>query len=276
MNRTQPKAARLSPLAIYKLATAALMLTIAIFGLIAFLAFFKNDSRYFDSSVPKVILYAALALGALLAVSAFFASKKIGKIVSAQKTPAILSLMPAGAALAALAVSIIEMTKGNKTSLSLAITVSLLGVAFYHLSSLLKLPSPLKLALGYVRIAFCVILIAKLHLDFHVELNSPVKLLTQFSAATAMLCTLSELRDLLGRSSTGYFICSRVCFLAVSLLGAIGALTEVASNLDKYNIDLLIYPILFLASAIPTAVEFFSSEVSSKTDETDVDENNAE
>jgi len=251
----------------YKLGTAVILfLTVAV-GLIAFLAFFENDSRYFEDSPAKIILYVILALAVVFAISAFFTSKKIGKIEIAQKTSYNLSLIPTATAIAVFAIAATEITKGDNGTISIIMAISLLGVALYHLSDVLKFSSSARLALGYVKIIFCILLIAKLYIDFKVELNAPIKLLTQFSAATLVLSTLSDLRFLIDRASTGYFICSKICHLTVSLLGAVGALTEVVCNLEKYSIDLLIYPIFFLSAAIPTAVNFFTASVSIEADE---------
>lgn len=267
MNRPQASESKRSPLTIYKLGTAVILFLIAAVGLIAFLAFFENDSRYFEDSPVKIILYVILALAIVFAISAFFTSKKIGKIEIAPKTLYNLSLIPTATAIAIFAIAATEITKGDNGTISIIMAISLLGVALYHLSDVLKFSNTIKLALGYVKIIFCILLISKLHLDFDVELNSPLKLLTQFSAATAVLSTLSDLRILIDRASTGYFICSKICYLTVSLLGTVGALTEVACNLDKYGIDLLIYPVFFLSAAIPTAVRFFTASASTETDE---------
>lgn len=259
MNRSKSSDAKRSPLAIYKLGAAVILLLTAVVGMIAFLAFFDSDSRYFKSSPAKIVLYVILAFAVIFAISAFFASKKIGKIEIKQKTPYNLSLIPTATSIAVFAIAATEITTGDNSIISIIISISLLGVALYHLADVLKISATAKLALGYVQIIFCILLISKLHLDFDVELNSPIKLLTQFSAATAVLSTLSDLRFLIDRASTGYFIFSKICCLTVSLLASIGALTEVVCNLDKYGIDLLIYPILFLAAAVPTAVRFFTA-----------------
>lgn len=276
MNRPQASKSKHSPLTIYKLGTAAILLLTAAIGLIAFLAFFEKDSRYFENSPAKIILYAILALAVIFALSAFFTSKKIGKIEVAKKTPYKLSLIPAATAIAVFTVAATEITKGDNSTISIVIAISLLPVALYHLSDVFKFPSSVKLALGYVKIIFCILLISKLYLDFNVELNSPLKLLAQFSAVTAVLSILSDLRILINRASTGYFICAKIGYLTIPLLGAIGALTEVVCNLDKYGIDLLIYPIYFLSAAIPTAVNFFTASASTLTNEADPPSESAE
>ena len=256
-----------SKLTIYKLCTAVILAMTAVIGLVSFLVFFDSDARYFKSTSIASILYITLALTAILAISAAFLSERIGKIEIAPQSP-VLSLIPAATAITILIISIIEIVKGNTTSYATLTSVLLLGVAFYHLADALKAPAALKLALGYVKIIFCILIITRLHLDFKVELNSPLKLLAQFSAATTILSTLSDLRVIIDKSSTGYFILSKICFLTASLLGAIGALTEVASRPDKYTIDLLIYPILFLTMAIPSAVSFFTLRPAKETETT--------
>lgn len=262
MNRSQTIDAKRSPLTVYKLTTAIILLLTAAVGLVSFLAFFDADSRYFKNSPVEIILYVILALAVFFAASAFISFKGSKEINTVHKTPYLLPLIPTGTAISVFAIAATEITKGDKSTFSIIIAISLLGVALYHLSDILSFPTEAKLALGYVKIIFCILLIAKLHLDFQVELNSPLKLLTQFSAATAILSTLSDLRILIDRPITGYFIFSKICYLTVSLLGAIGALTEVACHLDKYNLDLLIYPILFLSASIPTAVRFFTATLS--------------
>ncbi len=265
MNRPQTSESKHSLLKIYKLGSAVILLLTAAVGLTVFLAFFENDSRYFQDSPAKIVLYAILALSVIFALSSFFASKRIGKLELAQKAPYNLSFIPAATAIAVFAIAATEITKGDNSIISIIMTISLLGVALYYLADVLRFPKSAKLALGYVKIIFCLLLISKLHLDFDVELNSPLKLLTQFSAATAVLITLSDLRILIDRASTGYFIFSKICYLTVSLLASIGALTEVVCNLDKYGIDLLIYPIFFLSAAVPTAVKFFTTSASIET-----------
>lgn len=261
-----------SKLTIYKLCTATILALVAIVGLISFLAFFEGDARYFKSSPIAIILYIILAITVIVAISAAFLSKKIGKIEITPQTPYMLSLIPTATATAVLIISIFEIVKGNSSTHAILIAITILGVALYHLADVVKFSPTVKLALGYVKIFFCILLIIKLHLEFKVELNSPLKLLTQFSAATAILSTLSDLRILLNRIPSGYFILSNICFLAVSLLGAIGALTEVASHPEKYTLDLLIYPILFLAIAIPTAVRFFTAKPAKEAEEAPTEE----
>ena len=266
MNDSKASTPKHSPLAIYKLGTAVILAFLAVIGLISFLAFFDSDARYFENSPVKYVLYVILALAVLFALSSIFLSKKIGKIGIAQKAPYNISLIPTATAIAVFAVAAIETIKSDNSTLSIIIVISLLGAALYHLTDVLKLPTAAKLALGYVKILFCVLIIAKLYLDFKVELNSPIKLIAQFSAATAVLSILSDLRFLIDRASTGYFIFSKICYLTTSLLGAIAALTEVVCNLDKYNFDLLIYPILFFAAAIPTAVRFFTARIANEAE----------
>ena len=253
MNDPKTTATKQKLLKAYKLGTAAVLALTAVLGLISFLAFFDSGARYFENSPIKIILYVILALAVLFAISAAFTSKRIGKIEIAPKAPYSLSLIPTATAIAVFAIAATETAKGDNSTLSIIIAISLLGAALYHLADVLNFSGAARLALGYVKILFCVLIIAKLYLDFKVELNSPIKLLAQFSAATAVLSTLSDLRSLIDRESTGYFILSKICYLTASLLGAIAALTEVVCNLDKYNLDLLIYPILFFAAAIPAA-----------------------
>ena len=269
---------------VYKVASAILLAAILAVGSIAFAISFQTEGRYFVQSPIVFALYALLAVAVVLAISAPFIFKRetisenggtFDKVFSL--TTAVASALPfiyyiysdltARAAAAAAPSGSIESFYSGLDTPTLLLTVTSLFAVIFSISRALNFNRILTIISGYGTVLFCAVVITKFYLDFSVELNSPIKLLLQFSAAAMMIGTVSDLRPFLDLPSTPLLISSKLFAATVGLLNFAGFAFEVAPNIEKYGRDYVVFAILFLIYGIAGAFRLFTVSVKSSTTE---------
>jgi ABC-type proline/glycine betaine transport system permease subunit len=253
----------------YKIAAIAIFIALAVASALAFTWGFESDIRYFKDSPLTVVLVIPSVAALGLAFSSLFVFK--GQKATGHPEPLFrfVAMLPM-IAMIRLIIHFIwsEYSRlaqsSEKATLDvwvIFIVITAVFSAIYNLSEIFEMNKPLKLISGLMQIIFCIIAIASLYVDFTVELNSPVKLLIQFSAAAMLLCMLADLRKELDLPNAAAFILSRICSVSMGLVSAVALFAEILPNADKYLDSYSVYSLVFIACGIKSAVEYFSSPI---------------
>ena len=254
----------------YKIATAVILGLLTITSVLAFTLGFETDIRYFNDSYFS-IPFAIVAIAALaLATSSLFLFK--GASINRYPEPLLkfASVLPVIAlirlTLHTMWNELLRLSQASADGIDAAIDlwvvllfITEIFAAAYNLSEIFSKNKILKLVSGLAQMLFCIIVIAKLYVDFSVEINSPVKLILQFSAAAIILCTLSDLREELEIPNAFIFTASRISSISFGIVSAVVFFAEIAQHADKYGNDYSIYPLIFIAYGIKSAAELFPS-----------------
>lgn len=255
-----------------KIAFAVLLSMLVISAILAFTLGFEADIRYFNNS-PIIIPFAITAIASLaLAASSLFTFKGCSterypepllRFVSILPTIAVIRLVfhVIWSELSRFSDAAESGTEATLDAWSLILIVAAVFSVIYNLLEIFNLNKILKMISGLMQIIFCIVAIAKLYIDFSVELNSPIKLLLQFSAAAMILCTLSDLRGELDIPNSVMFSLSRICSASLGLVSAVALFAEILPNADKYGDDYSVYALVFITYGIKSAVEFFSAQI---------------
>ena len=190
-------------LSAYKIGTAVLAALVGVFGTLAYLTSMTATGRYFTVSASVIILYVAIAVAVIFSfASAFLFPKGIG-IESKSKIARYATVIPTVAIFPVIASYAKELLGDAKSTLTIIVAVSALISLIYFISTIFDLSKALSAFSGYILILFCIAVIAVLHTDSSVEMNSPVKISLQFTAAFTALSILSDIRNLIvGHTTT--------------------------------------------------------------------------
>ena len=252
----------LSPTALlsaYKIGTAVLAALVGVFGTLAYLTSMTANGRYFTVSASVIILYVAIAVAVIFSfASAFLFPKGIG-IESKSKIARYATVIPTVAIFPVIASYAKELLGDAKSTLTIIVAVSALISLIYFISTIFDLSKALSAFSGYILILFCIAVIAVLHTDSSVEMNSPVKISLQFTAAFTALSILSDIRNLIVGHSCLQYIFSKVTLLPLSILSLVGSLIAASRGYDsKY----LAFSIFFFACAIRSSLDLFTASAS--------------
>ncbi len=258
----------------FKVASAALIVSALATGSIAFATSFQPEARYFTASPLVWVLYALLVVAVIFSISAPLIFKRreidvcnrVGRKIFSLLTAAastipfiyyIYSDLTARAAASVAPSGSVESFYSGLDGVTILVTVTSLFVVIFSLSIAFNLNKTLTLISGYGQVVFCAAIITKLYLDFSVELNSPIKLLLQFSAAAVMIGTVNDLRVFADKPQTAALISSKFMTALICLLNFAGFVFEVAPNIEKYGYDYAAFSILFLFYGIASAFTLF-------------------
>ena len=259
MNEPNPKyEARLK---IYKrgaliYAILALAVTVA-----AFIIGAKAENRYLSDNLFTYLFYVSIALTVIFAVSALFSFKGHGICRSERSKSSILSALTCAGVICIDVTVLPTVVSGEAGVLGIPILIASLFAILFSLSDIFPLGKGLTILSGYAQIFFCLFLIAKLYLGHSVEMNAPVKLLSQFSLAAVALGTLSELRILLDRSVAGMYVLSAIFSATLPIAATAASLIEALTDPVKYTSIYLAAPLFALSFAIPSLLKLMKARV---------------
>lgn len=285
-------------LRIFRILSAALVCSLAVACIIAFTVGFEPELRYFRNSPLTIPLTVTAVATVVLALSAFFLFKGKNAALRRESPLRFLAMLPMIAILRLIihiAIGLITNavpSPSNDAQATLdpwmiGILVTAAFAVIYSLSEIFRINKAFEIISGFLQILFCILVIAKLYIDFSVEINSPVKLLLQFSATAIILCTMADLRRSFDMCSAPIFCASRLIMLALGSASAIALFAEIIPEADKYGELYSVYPLIFIAFAVKAAVELFTCSLTdyipeesepdknspSKTADSDVQEN---
>lgn len=266
MNEPNPKYE--TKLKIYKYGTLIYAILAIFATAAAYILGAKEESRYLSDTIFTYLFYCFIALASIFAISAIFGFKghgiSHGERGESSRAPFLSSLLGAGA-ICLIVTRISEIVKkadGSTPSLfDVLIILTAASVVIYSLSELFEFGESLTLIFGYLQILLCVLLISEFYLDHSVEMNAPIKLLTQFALASVILGTLSDLRILIDRSHAGFYLFTKICAIFIPISATVASLIEIFSDPEKYTVAYLAAPLFTLSYAIPSLVKLMKSKV---------------
>lgn len=252
---------------IFKLVSAALAVAIIAAAAVSFTVGFDEKVRYFINSPVNIPLAVLLALTVVCALSSLFIFK--GRVVKRNRNLifGIFAMLPSVAIIRLIlrstwdALLAFGAQEPGERSFDLwavlAIVTALLSL-LYCFTEFFNMGKVVKLLSGYGQVLFCVVTVAKFYVDFSVELNSPIKLIIQFSALAVLLCTLSDMREFLGRANAPLFAASRLLSIALGILSAFALFAEIIPSVGAeftYGNDYRTFALVFILFAVKSCFE---------------------
>ncbi len=252
---------------LYKIIAGLFIASVAILGVAVFSTAFESDSRYFSPSIAVLALNMLVIPAAILAVCAILTFRGQSIIKSENIPSRIATLFTAVFAtvpfiyyiyMRSVPAEADQATFNYADRFYLPLAITALAVAAFSILCLFKANRSFTLTMGFGQVFFCILIIAKFYLDYTVELNSPIKLLLQFSAAAVMLGTIADIRGIINKQNSPLFIISKLLSATIPILYFVACLAEIAPNLQKYNHDYVILAPLFLFYGITSAARLLS------------------
>lgn len=258
-------------LKIYKYEGAVLAALTVIIGFISFWPLRNSESRYLPKAPLSIIIYIILAIDVIFALSALFVFKRGNRIDTEPhgklryiNSIVILSELPVFVYIGK------RFVESGFNMLTLFLAITALFALLYNSIQILERREPAAAAFfGYFQILFCVIIIAELYLDLAVEMNAPVKLLIEFSAAAIILSTLADIRSLIGRPADKQHVFSKLLVAFLCPLSLISAVIIFSGNNEKYQENYLYYSLFLFAYGICVIVKLISSRIASSPETSD-------
>ncbi len=257
-------------LTFYIAALSALILISTALGVIITLFCVDGQTGYFTPSIFTTLFFTAMAISAALSISAFiiFDSKALSLSSRVRALPLrLMYILPSAAVCICFYAIALQEYRSSPVSAprfptlagsvgSMIFAAAFLLCIMYSISHIFQsFNKSLKLISGIMQIALCLYIMITLYFDLSVELNSPFKVLIQFSAATLAISTCMELRDLTTGVSIRAFIAAKALLCAISV--PTFAVT-ICSEITEISLKDQIYPaysLFFIACAICSAVE---------------------
>lgn len=234
---------------VYKLCTILLSLLGAIFGAVAFANAddtFASNSFLIYNKYPSTHFIIFIILSAVGTISAPFLFRNAKPTTRATLPTAISSKFPAIAMIGIAAWEIINLFNGAKSILGIAAIVCPVVSAVFYATFRHGRLSKASIPSAYGCLALCIILTIRMYTDMSLEINAPLKLLTQFSAILMIFSIITDIRSHTGECSLGQYVCSKMLFVTTSITcGACGLIALIAQR-GIYPPDYIVYPLLFL------------------------------
>lgn len=254
---------------IFRNISTLLLFLLTLACIISFTSGYESDIRYFVRSLTNLPLATVAVLTLLLSISSAVLFKDHDTLPHANPNLRLVSILPTIAIIRAMIhIALKELTRlselielGRDVTLDTWTPLLLLTALFaviYNLLEIFPLNKILKLVCGLLQIIFCIVVIANLYIDFSVELNSPAKLLLQFSASSMIIYTLAGIRRELKIPNAPILMASSLATAAFGVANAVALFAEFIPNADKYNGDYSVYPLIFIAYGIKAAIDLFT------------------
>lgn len=149
-------------------------------------------------------------------------------------------------------------TWGNAVMLTAFIT------SLFFLFKIFKGMRAGKVISGFGVFALCAMIIASLYLDHEIELNSDFKLLVQFGAAGIILGTIADIRVVLLRIKSRWYITLKAIAFILCVISSVIMLSAPVAESGLFPVAYFVYSKLYLAYVIPTALEIISALIGEK------------
>lgn len=242
---------------LYKIGAVSVTVLNILMSIVLFAKNMQEGTRYFQSTSAVKCTLILFIINVCFAASAFIVFRNgESKPVINMGLSKYAFLFPAVAAVAC----IFTCIYGEKfSSIQMILIISALGSIIFAVSHITSVPASASIISGYIQLIFYLLIIYRLYVDFSIEMNAPIKLFIQITAAAAMINTLSDIRFLIGRESVRLFSFSKITFTILSVFTFVGAVIEVAPNVEMYGKDYVIFPFYFMCACIPGAIQFFTT-----------------
>lgn len=257
-------------LSIYKITSIALAGANILFGTLSYLLSYNPDIAYFNSSFSVICFYAVLSVTVIFAISAVILPRGFGSVCYSLESgkPSYAAAPAIGFLLYALT-SIYIMIVSQEFSLTGILSAVTAVLSFVYYTAFVrgtKLSLNSRVALGLMPAAWALLIILSSYFDYTVEMNSPDKLLLQFTALSVMLYSTVELRFAAGNPRPMLYV-SASC-LALSLCGTGGISILIRTVLlSELDLEAVSTSIVFISLFIYIAARFIYLTDTVKTDE---------
>lgn len=224
---------------------------------------FDGQSRYFTESGWTIALSVLLALCAVCSIVALFLFKKTGaNLETAASSPFRWLNVLTSVSLVACACTVIkklELVNAKPIETGGELTLGMAAVLFmfllciaYSLSKIANRQGAIVTVSGMAELILCLYIIVTLYFDPIIEINSPFKLLIQFTAASVALAVCAEIRQRLSGISAAAYVTIKTFSAALGLTSFAVMICLYAKDVTLDGYVYLVYSIYFAARTIPT------------------------
>ena len=270
---------------------AVTAICIAVGALCSVLAL-DGETRYFTTQTASIAVLAVFALCTLLSIVALFVfGKSEVSTVNIKTSVAKRLIFPEFAMMTVCTYFVLQpvakkmsnaaKNDGNDAALTVIATALLLIALIlgylYSARFAFKNPSRTFISvMGICRIVFFLYIITTLYFDMVVELNSPFKLIIQFSAVAAALQTCIEVRNVISGASQRAYVAAKVLCATFGVLCFTLTCGAVAKGVPQPDSSYLIYAAYFATLALFSAYEIVCITRQSKPEAKEISERNDE
>lgn len=247
----------------YLCVSVGLAVLTAAAGVLCVLFSFDGQSRYFTDSVWTIALSVLLALCAISGLVALFLFKKTAaNIEIAASSPFRWLNVLTSVSLVACACAVLkklELVNAKPVETGGELTLGMAAVLFmfllciaYSLSKIANRQGAIVTVSGMAELILCLYVIVTLYFDPIIEINSPFKLLIQFTAASVALAVCAEIRQHVSGISAATYVAAKTMSAALGLVSFAITICLYAKDVSLDGYVYLVYSIYFAARAIPT------------------------
>ena len=244
---------------IYKVGNIALSLVCAVICAAATLLFYDYVPGYFKMGATTVVLYIAIAIAIVFAISATLIPKKDFKLASptSRESYPLISIIPACAFIYyAISLTPAAFQGSSKSSeYLLRITLAALSFAYFFISAMeISLDKSILTVLGLASIASPILIAVKSYFDYTTVMNGPEKLFMQFGTIFFALFIINEVRFILDRSYPRFYICIASLSSVFCITSATNKICILAKNPTFVTNESLSLAVLLLALGVYSAL----------------------
>lgn len=263
----------------YLCAILALTLAVCALGCVSVVSSCEKDARYFSPSIIPAVFAIGIVLAVALSFSALFIFRKertdfTDTSDAYSKVTRCTNLLPA---LLSLCLSLFALFDESLGEWGNAVMICGAVASVFFIFKFLSRYAIAKVISGFGIFALGAVIIASLYLDLTVEINSHFKLLVQFGATGMLIGTIADLRAALSpKASEGSassdselvkigvrgFIFLKSLALVPCLVCSAVIILYFAEGNAAFGLHYLIYSLLYLAFAVPCAMELIGAVIS--------------
>ena len=240
---------------IYKVGNIAFSALCALLCAVSTLFFYDYTPGYFKNSAITIILYIAIAIGVIFAISASFTQKKNLKLsspVSKASFP-MISLIPA-CAFVYYAISLTPTAfEGSSKSSSylLQIAFAIISFAYFFICAMeISLNKNILAVLGLASIVSPILIAVNSYFDYTTVMNGPEKLFMQFATVLFTLYVINEVRFTLGKPYPRFFISVASLSSLLCVLSATNKICIIAKTPESLTNENVALALLILALGV--------------------------
>ena len=258
---------------IYKVGNVALSLACAVICALATLFFYDYNPGYFKMGATTVILYIAIAIAIVFAISATVILKKDFKLASptSRESHPLISIIPACAFIYyTISLTPAAFSGSSKPSTYfLQIALAIISFAYFFISAVeISIDKSILTVLGLASIASPILIAVKSYFDYTTVMNGPEKLFMQFGMIFFALFIINEVRFVLDRSYPRFYICIASLSSVFCITSAANKICILAKNPTFVTNESLSLAVILLAFGVYSALRLIFAKQSTEVIDT--------
>ena len=250
----------LAKLSAYRVTATVLALATSLCGVLCAIFALDGKSRYFENSPLTATLWILIAISVAFSLSALFVFKSKHKIELC-KYPRLAGLWGNVPALIALSFPAIIFVGNYSTAFKALAAIVCVLCAMSSLAHLFTFSPNLKLICSYCEILVSIFIISSLYIDLSIEMNSPLKLLIQFSAAAVMIGTLCDCHKTIGHVSPKTHVGAKSIVCIMGLLCGAVCISLLIHRPETLPLSYYAYAAFLAAHSVSAAIALFYSNI---------------